>query len=51
LIADIINSQGKMVGYCIVELLPGAWDPEKNWSDVYLKNFKQQYVAGIALRF
>ncbi len=29
LIAEIINPKGKVVGYCIVELLPGARDPEK----------------------
>ncbi len=29
LIAEVINPKGKRVGYCIVELLPGARNPEK----------------------
>lgn len=37
LIADIINNQGEKVGYCIVELLPGARDPEKKMKP----NFKK----------
>ena len=28
LIADIVNNKGKKVGYCVVELLPGARNPE-----------------------
>ena len=28
LIADIINSKGEKVGYCIIELMPGARNPE-----------------------
>jgi predicted secreted hydrolase len=29
LIAEVINPKGKRVGYCIVELLPGARNPDK----------------------
>ena len=29
LIAEILNNRGERVGYCVVELLPGARDPQK----------------------